>query len=254
MPLALGNDPDFVAIADRDGLPAAAEALAKTVAEAKSPKKLDKALAESTLAQVQVPAKAAFGAEFELTEVGPMTACRYEGGLICSVTAQTSASVGEDDFQVQCVSKYGAKAEITPKLAASDGKTATWTISDADKCWELNGATLKLLPKAHDDLEGIGTGDDDLIAPELAGLTFEQVEATILKQMGSFKACADGATGKLVVAFHIGDDGSIAEAKAETSALDSAEAESCILERFERLKFPPPNDGYTDGTFPFTFQ
>ena len=102
------------------------------------------------------------------------------------------------------------------------------------------------------------TGDDDFIAPELTGLTKDQVDATIAKQTSAFKACAardDGpsAAGKLVVAFHITDDGSLAKVEAQSSTLTVQAAEDCILQRFGRIQFVPPNDGYTDGTYEFRF-
>ena len=258
--LGMAMAQDLAAIAEREGLPAAHQALEQIVSTAKNDKKLQKALEDTRIDAVEVPAKAGFGADFVLMSVQPMTACHWENGLVCELSADTASRVEEGEFEVRCRSKYRATAEIEAELLTATDSKATWQIRQADKCWAMNGAQLILLPMAHDDLEGIGTGDDDLIPPELAGLTWGQVESMLMDQMPVFKACVktDGegstAVGKLVVGFHIAEDGSIDRAEAELSGLSNPDAEACILERFKRVKFPPPNDGFTEGSFPFTFQ
>jgi hypothetical protein len=256
---ALASDVDLAAVADRDGLPAARDALLAIVDAAKNEKKLAKALEGTNLSGVKLPAKAGFGADFTLTDVQPMSDCRWDGELVCTLNATTSAKVGSDEFQAFCKSKYGATADIASELTTATDTQATWTIRGALGCWALNEATVQVLPVAHDDLEGVGTGDDDLIPPELIGLTKDQVDSTIEKQLTAFKSCVTGrdgpaATGKLVIAFHIADDGTLDKVDAKTSTVTESTAEACLLERFGRLKFVRPNDGYVDGTYEFSFQ
>ena len=256
--LSHAGDVDLVTIAGSDGLPAAGEALQQLVAEAKNEKKLLKALDSARLGDVALPAKAGFGADLVLSEVSPMTRCTWTGSLTCIVSARTTSKVEPGEFDAFCKSKYGATAEIQTHLSSSSDSGATWTIEGAEKCWALNGATVQILPTAHDDLEGVGMGDDEFIAPELTGLTKDQVDATIAKQTNAFKACAireDGpsAAGKLVVAFHIAQDGTLDRVDAKSSTLTDDEAETCILNRFRRIQFVPPNDGYTEGTYEFRF-
>ena len=249
--------PDLAAIANREGLAAAYEALEALVASAKNDKKRDQALAASKLHTLAVPTKAAFGAELELGALSPMGSCRWEGELRCTLSAQVQAPVTDGDFEVVCQSKYGAKARVPSTLSQADG-VATWTVTQVGDCWALTAVTVVVRPTSHDDLEGVGAGDDDLIPPELTGLTKEQVDAEIDRHMGSFKACTTGegqrATGQLVVAYEIGEDGAMAKVTAQTAALNSPDAEACILERMGRLTFPPPNEGYTSGTTTFHFQ
>ena len=77
--------------------------------------------------------------------------------------------------------------------------------------------------------------------------------------MPTFRICPqrEGSTqqtGQMIIAFEIGEDGTLARVEAESSQIQDPEVEACILERFGRITFPPPMDGFTSGTFPFTFQ
>lgn len=254
-----GSTPDVAALAESEGLPAAHDAFMDMVNSAKNEKKLEKALLASRYTEVSLPSKAALGAELVITELSAVTGCTWNGQLVCPLTGTTQAKLEAGEMVAQCKSKYGAKRDIEVTLDAATETTAQWTLTGVEQCWGLNQPTLTVVPVALADLEGIGTGDDDLIPPELTGLTWQQVEKTLLDAGPLFKSCyrdKDGskATGKLVVAFHIAEDGRIDRAEAEESSLDNPEVEACILEKFQRVNFPPPMDGFTDGTFPFTLQ
>ena len=256
--LAFAEDLNLPELAEKEGLPAARQALDALVAEAKNDKKLQAALTEAQLTSVRIPSKTGFGAELVLSEVHPVQNCQWDGGLACTVQASTTSEIEADEFQVRCLSKYGAKKPITSTLISQSNGTATWSLTGVEACWELNGATLQFLPTSHDDLEGIGKGDDDLIPPELAGLTWGQVEDDLKSRLNTFKVCSRDAdpkvAGKLIVAFHIADDGRIDKAEAQSSTLNNKDVEACILDRFLKIQYPPVNDGFADGTFPFSFQ
>ncbi len=256
--LAFAGDVNLNDVAGREGLPAAKKALDTLVAEAKNEKKLQAALLEADLARVSFNGSAGFGANLVLSSVGAVDRCTWSDGLVCKVTAESSSEIAPDEFQMQCLSKYGAKRPLQASFDGQSNGVATWTLAGVEACWELNGVKLQILPTSHDDLEGIGKGDDDLIPPELAGLTWGQVEDDLKSRMDTFKICSRDAdpkvAGKLIVAFHIADDGRIDKATAETSTLNNKDVEACILERFLKIQYPPVNDGFSDGTFPFSFQ
>ena len=256
--LAFAGDLNLPELAQREGLPAARKALDALVAEAKNDKKLQAALTEAQLSSVKIPSQAGFGADLVLTSVQPVGDCQWTDGLTCTVVASTTSSIADDEFQLRCLSKYGAKRAVTSVLTSQADGVATWSLSGVEACWELNSATLQFLPTSHGDLEGIGKGDDDLIPPELAGLTWGQVEDDLKSRLNTFKVCSRDAdpkvAGKLIVAFHIADNGRIDKAEAQTSTLNNKDVEACILDRFLKIQYPPVNDGFADGTFPFSFQ
>ncbi len=119
---------------------------------------------------------------------------------------------------------------------------------------------VRVQPVSHDDLEGIGKGDDYLIPPELAALSEREADEIIEAHLTQFKYCyqryEDGPTGvgKLKVRYHIAGDGTVDEASIVQATFTDERVTQCLVERFERLRFPPPMDGWRGGTFPFTFQ
>lgn len=59
--------------------------------------------------------------------------------------------------------------------------------------------------------------------------------------------------GKVTVKFTIGPDGTLTNYEIESSTLNNAEAESCILQRMRRWRFPKPDKGSVTVSYPFIF-
>ena len=250
---------DLPAIAASDGMGAVAEKLEQMRADAKNDKKFEAAVATSGLETLKVPVSPILGAELTVSSFTELTGCKMsEGSITCRFGGTVAGKVEAGEYTAICKSKYGSKLNLDIKLLAADDTRAAWEATDVQDCFGMNVAKITVQPLSHDDLEGVGEGTE-FIPPELTGLTWQQVEKIILKTVPTFKICyqkqeGEQQTGKLVIAFEIADDGSLAKVETESSYLDDKGVEACILERFGRITFPPPMGGYTKGTFPFQLQ
>ncbi len=250
---------DLPSIAERDGLGAVVEALADLRSSAKNDKKYEAAIASSGLDKLSIPVSPILGAELMVSSFTPLTGCKIaDTAITCRFGGTVAGKVEAGEFAATCKSKYGSNRPLDIKLLAADDTRAAWEATGVEGCFGMGVAKITVQPTSHDDLEGVGEGTE-FIPPELTGLTWEQVENTILETVPTFRICYQGnntvqQTGNIVIAFEIGDDGSLAKVEPEVSQISNKEIEACILERFGRITFPPPMDGFTKGTFPIQLQ
>ena len=250
---------DLSALAEREGLPAVVEALERIEASSKSSKKVQAALAASGLEKIAVPVRPILGAELTVSSFTPLTGCAYAAGaLTCRFGGAAASRIEAGEYTATCHSKYGGTQALDIALLAADDDRAAWQATHVEKCFAMGVAKITVQPTAHDELEGVGEGTE-FIPPELTGLTWQQVEKTILETVPTFRICTQGEgggqqTGQMVIGFEIGEDGTLSRVEAESSQIQDPDVEACILERFGRITFPPPMEGFTTGTFPFTFQ
>lgn len=87
----------------------------------------------------------------------------------------------------------------------------------------------------------------------------EIIRRMIRREIGAIRACYERELlkqpklqGRLVVRFVIEPDGSVSEARAETS-LDP-NVDTCVLARFQRMTFPKPDGGSVVVRYPVIFQ
>lgn len=250
---------DLPAIAARDGTAAVDQALGALLSSTKA-KKLPEALAAAGLSRVELPVTAGLGADLVVRSAGPLRGCEVAGDAVsCAIPLQTTAPVREGEYQLTCRSRLGASVPLPSRLQpGATGGEAALAVPDVRPCWRIDGASLELTPVSGSELEGVGAGND-LVPPELVGLTKRQVEETIGQHQTEFRYCLvskgrPGLTGKVIVDYRIGADGAMAEVTVASSTLGDPAVEGCLLERFRAIAFPRPNDGYDRGTWPVTFQ
>ena len=95
----------------------------------------------------------------------------------------------------------------------------------------------------------------------LGALDRSLVDAVVKRHMSAIRYCyqreltrAPDLGGKVSVRFVIAGDGSVSRAAIKASSLGSAAVESCITDRFMRMKFPAPKGhGIVMVTYPFFF-
>lgn len=235
--------------------PAAARGAILAAQAAGSRKRVAAALDALDAATLRLPVRLGFGAELQL-ERAEVVGCTLGEVLACDVALFTRIPSAAEEFVLQCGTTWGAtKPLVAVAAGASEGRVLL-RVPDALDCLDF-GDHLRVMPVARADLDGIGQGDE-YHPPELVGLTWDQVRQTLDEQLPSFRYCPRKlelpANGKVEVAFHIAADGTLDRVEAATSTLDEPRVLECVLERFRRVRFPPPNDGFTDGTYPLTFQ
>jgi hypothetical protein len=235
--------------------PAAARGAIDAARAAGSRKKVAAALAALDAGSLRLPVRLALGAELQVTR-GALADCTLGDTLSCDVVLTTVVPASSADFELQCGTSWGATRPLTAVAGASEPDRAVLRITDLRDCLDF-GDHLRVVPVALLDLDGVGQGDE-FHPPELIGLTWDQVRQTLDEQLPSLQYCPRKlglpANGALVVAFHIGADGTLEQVRAESSTLDEPRVLECVLERFRRVRFPPPNDGFTDGSYPLRFQ
>lgn len=62
-----------------------------------------------------------------------------------------------------------------------------------------------------------------------------------------------GQSGRMTVEFHIKGDGTVPEAKLESSDLKNTALETCVVDAVKKMRFPALNGPETITTFPFIF-
>jgi outer membrane biosynthesis protein TonB len=96
---------------------------------------------------------------------------------------------------------------------------------------------------------------------DFGGLTAEEINRVVKARAGIFRACYQaelnrnpGLGGKLVVAFQIGGDGIVKQAKVSgASSMRNDSVEGCVKSNIMRLKFPAKG-GIANVNYPFLFQ
>ena len=94
------------------------------------------------------------------------------------------------------------------------------------------------------------------------GLTREQVEEVILRNMGQITYCYEKGLqiepdlkGRVAVNFVIGSSGQVSTARVQHSSVDSSKLEGCIVGRLKGFKFPRPVAGVNvQVQYPFSFR
>ncbi len=94
----------------------------------------------------------------------------------------------------------------------------------------------------------------------IGGLDKSLIDAVVKRHMNQVRYCyqraltADpGLSGKVTVQFVIARDGGVSKAKIKSSSLGSAAVESCMTDRFLRMRFPQPRGGIVIVSYPFMF-
>ncbi|MBK7890773.1 MAG: AgmX/PglI C-terminal domain-containing protein [Bdellovibrionales bacterium] len=94
------------------------------------------------------------------------------------------------------------------------------------------------------------------------GLTREQVEEVILRNMGQITYCYEkglqsepSLRGRVSVAFVIGSNGKVNLARLQHTSVESKQLESCIVGRVKQFQFPRPVAGVNvQVQYPFSFR
>lgn len=94
------------------------------------------------------------------------------------------------------------------------------------------------------------------------GLTREQVEEVISRNMGQIRYCYEkglqvepSLKGRVAVSFVIGSGGQVATARVQHSSVESRQLEGCIVGRLKGFKFPRPVAGVNvQVQYPFSFR
>lgn len=94
------------------------------------------------------------------------------------------------------------------------------------------------------------------------GLTREQVEEVIMRNMGQITYCYEKGLqvepdlkGRVAVNFTIGASGKVSVARVQHSSVDSSKLEGCIVGRVKGFKFPRPVAGVNvQVQYPFSFR
>ncbi len=94
------------------------------------------------------------------------------------------------------------------------------------------------------------------------GLTREQVEEVIARNMGQIRYCYEknlqsepGLKGRVAVNFVIGSSGRVSTAHVQHSSVDSMKLEGCVVSRLKEFRFPQPVAGVNvQVQYPFSFQ
>ena len=94
------------------------------------------------------------------------------------------------------------------------------------------------------------------------GLTMEQIEAIIMRNMGQITYCYEqglqtkpSLSGRVRVRFMIGQQGRVTTAGVAGSSVNSAKVENCIVNKLQAWNFPRPVGGVSvKVVYPFTLR
>ena len=104
-------------------------------------------------------------------------------------------------------------------------------------------------------------GDEDDMTVQ-GGLTMEQIEAIIMRNMGQITYCYEqglqtkpSLSGRVRVRFMIGQQGRVTTAGVAGSSVNSAKVENCIVNKLQAWNFPRPVGGVSvKVVYPFTLR
>ncbi len=117
-------------------------------------------------------------------------------------------------------------------------------------------------PAALDAPSGLGTtplGDGSVVMGALDKSTIQRV---IQRHLGAIRSCYErgllragpALAGKVVIKFVVAQDGTVSSASVQSTTLSDLSTEACIIERFQRMRFPPPTGGgIVIVSYPFVF-
>lgn len=88
----------------------------------------------------------------------------------------------------------------------------------------------------------------------------KQITAAIKSRLPGIKQCYEQAlkrnpklAGKIVITFVIDENGRVAEARVDSDSLGDGQVASCIAGLVKRVRFPKPDSGTVQASFPFVF-
>jgi len=88
----------------------------------------------------------------------------------------------------------------------------------------------------------------------------DELMRAIRSRMPAIRACYERALknapllkGKLVIQFVIGDGGRVQSVGVEEDSLGSEEVAQCVTSLIKRIRFPVPDEGTMEASFPFVF-
>jgi outer membrane biosynthesis protein TonB len=86
------------------------------------------------------------------------------------------------------------------------------------------------------------------------------ITAAIKRRLSGIKRCYEAQlkrnpklSGKIVVTFVIDERGRVSEARVDTDTMGDRAVTSCIVSLIRRVRFPKPDDGTVQASFPFVF-
>ena len=253
-----GSKNSFPDMAKRDGFEAVHTALDDLRKQNKSDAKFQEAVSARDLQGLRMPVRAILGSELVIRDPGSLRNCKIKDKIYCSISVNDFVATNTTEHHFSCKSRFGTTVPLETAAARDRDGVMVWAVSGLEKCWELGGTEILIQPISSMDLEGIGQGDE-FIPPELVQLDYHQVQDIINNQMGSFRYCIQNAkestgegAGTLEIAFKIAEDGTVESAAPVQELYGDPELVTCLVDRFKRIKFPPPRGGYSEGRYPFT--
>ncbi|MFH1808434.1 MAG: AgmX/PglI C-terminal domain-containing protein [Pseudomonadota bacterium] len=88
----------------------------------------------------------------------------------------------------------------------------------------------------------------------------KKIAAAIRSRLSGIKNCYEQQlkrnpklAGKIVVAFVIDETGKVSEASVDSDTLGDGQVAKCIIGLIRRVRFPKPDEGTVEATFPFVF-
>lgn len=88
----------------------------------------------------------------------------------------------------------------------------------------------------------------------------KQISAAIKRRLAGIKNCYEQAlkrnpklAGKIVIAFVIDENGKVSEASVDSDSMGDSGVAKCIISLIRRVRFPKPDDGTVEASFPFVF-
>jgi hypothetical protein len=256
---AFAAETSFSDIASNSGFDVAASTLDELVREETRSKRLQKALESRALKDVQMPVTYFAGSNLVFSNASPVTQCTWNDSLTCRFSVQINAAVQPKSYTVLCKTAYTISDVLVSEMTTIGPGQAEWQINAVEKCWALNGQSLSIAPVPDGGLDGIGKGDD-FNPPELVELSYREAEDILRTKLPIFRYCHQrldsshpAITGRVIVKYHIAENGSIDQATIHEATFEDEELHACIIERFLRIQLRPPMGGWTGGNFTLSF-
>ena len=125
--------------------------------------------------------------------------------------------------------------------------------------WGSNLRGMKVLMLA---IAALVLGSSLSFATESKGtIEKSRLEDAIKQHIDEFRLCYEERTmkggapdsGKVVTIFTIGPEGRVTQAGIKSTSLKDPEIETCLVSVLKRTRFPKPNHGAVEVTYPFEF-
>jgi TonB family protein len=162
-----------------------------------------------------------------------------------------------------------AEAEPEPEYEFDDDIADLFTIGSGspeggsiggagtDRAGAGSGAPTASAPAPAPTSAKVSTGSTEVTGT----LSREDIERVIRRNIARIRACYEGElantpglSGRLVIRFVIGANGTVTTAAVEESTLNNAAMEACVVAQFRRMRFPAPEGGgVVTVTYPLVF-